>query len=54
LGVEIVPTRISILADNTRQNTGHAYVQLVSNKKEKRALSIWRKQDTAVFNLMLQ
>jgi hypothetical protein len=27
LGVEIVPTRISILADNTRWNTGHAYVQ---------------------------
>jgi hypothetical protein len=40
LGVETVPTRIFILADNTRQNTGHAYVQPVSNKMEKRVLSI--------------
>jgi hypothetical protein len=54
LGVETVPTRISILADNTRQKTGHAYVQLVINKKEKTALSIWRKWDTAVFKLVLQ
>jgi hypothetical protein len=54
LGVEIVPTRISILADNTRWITGHVYVQLVSNEKEKRALSVWRKQDTAVFKFMLQ
>jgi hypothetical protein len=54
LGVETVPTRISILADNTGQNTGHVYVQLVSNKNEKRALSIWRKQDTAMFKLVLQ
>jgi hypothetical protein len=52
LGVEIVPTRISILADNTRWNTGHVYVQLVSNKTEKRALSIWRKEDTAVFKFV--
>jgi hypothetical protein len=53
--MDIVPTRISLLANNIRRNTRHAYVQLLYNKKEKRALNIWRKkQDTAVFKLIMQ
>jgi heterogeneous nuclear ribonucleoprotein F/H len=30
---------MSILADHTRRNTGHVYVQFVSNEEEKRALN---------------